>query len=202
LQALDLPTRELVRLAAIVTAGDEPEIREGLARAFGAVPDVWIEELLLQTHLFAGFPRALNGMREWRRISGARPGGAERAVADADGFRVAGEVTCSRVYGAMYDRLRHNIRELDPLLDDWMITDGYGKVLSRPGLDLGRRELCIIAACAAAGQERQLHSHLHGALNVGVVPEVIEAAVEALEGILTTDRCTATRLLWLRVKGK
>jgi 4-carboxymuconolactone decarboxylase len=202
LQALDLPTRELVRLAAIVSAGGEPEIREGLARALGAVPDVWIEELLLQTHLFAGFPRALNGMREWRRISGARPSGAERAAVDADGFRVAGEATCNKVYGAMYDRLRHNIRELDPLLDEWMISDGYGKVLSRPGLDLGRRELCIVAACAAAGQERQLHSHLHGALNVGVMPEVIEAAVAALEGILTTDRCTATRLLWLRVKGK
>ena len=63
----------------------------------------------------------------------------------------------------MYDRLRENIRHLHPLLDDWMIDEGYGKVLSRPGLDLPRRELCIVAACAATGQDRQLHSHLHGA---------------------------------------
>ena len=56
-----------------------------------------------------------------------------------------------------------------------MITEGYGKVLSRPGLDLERRELCIVAACAATEQDRQLHSHLHGALNVGVAPDAISS---------------------------
>lgn len=200
--ALDAATRQLIRLAAVVTAGSEAEIRDSLTSVVGVVDDVWIEELLLQTHLFAGFPRSLNGMREWRRISGRRAANTEEAGSGSEDFRAAGEATCEKVYGAMYERLRHNIRELDPLLDDWMVSDGYGKVLSRPGLDLGRRELCIIAACAAAGQERQLHSHLRGALNVGVAPEVIDAAVAALEGVVATDRLTATRLLWLRVKGK
>lgn len=202
MHALDGPTRELIRLAAVVTVGGEAEIRGCLTSLLGVVEHVWIEELLLQTHLFAGFPRALNGMREWRRISGRRAASEERAASGSEEFRAAGEATCEQVYGAMYERLRHNIRELDPLLDEWMVSDGYGKVLSRPGLDLGRRELCIVAACAAAGQERQLHSHLHGALNVGVPPDVIDAAVAALEGVVAVDRLTATRLLWLRVKGK
>ena len=35
----------------------------------GVKPDrAWVEELLLQTYLFAGFPRALNATREWRRV--------------------------------------------------------------------------------------------------------------------------------------
>ena len=86
-------------------------------------------------------------------------------------------MTCAAVYGSMYERLRENIRVLHPALDDWMITEGYGKVLSRPGLDLPRRELCIVAACAAAGQDRQLHSHLHGALNVGVSRSAMDDAI-------------------------
>jgi 4-carboxymuconolactone decarboxylase len=102
----------------------------------------------------------------------------------------------------MYERLRENVRDLHPLLDDWMITDGYGKVLSRPGLDLPRRELCIVAACAAAGQDRQLHSHLHGARNVGVAPAVVADAIEAIADLLDEDRVQSLRLLWARVKGK
>lgn len=202
MDALDAPTRELVRLAAVVTAGNEAEVRDRLAAAQGVVPRVWVEELLLQTHLFAGFPRALNAMREWRRISGRRADDGGNGERNPATLRLSGEATCAQVYGAMYERLRSNIRELDPLLDEWMVSDGYGKVLSRPGLDLGRRELCIVAACAAAGQERQLHSHLHGAVNVGVGPHAIDAAVAALEGVVTAERFTATRLLWLRVKGK
>ena len=111
----------------------------------------------MQTYLFAGFPRALNAMREWRRVS-SDGRGARRKLArrrEPTARRPARESMAS-----MYDRLRENIRHLHPLLDDWMIDEGYGKVLSRPGLDLPRRELCIVAACAATGQDRQLHSHL------------------------------------------
>jgi 4-carboxymuconolactone decarboxylase len=83
-----------------------------------------------------------------------------------------------------------------------MISEGYGKVLSRAGLDLPRRELCIVAACAAAGQDRQLHSHLHGALNVGVAPDVVTDAIESLADIVGADRARSVQLLWARVRGK
>ena len=136
----------LVRLAAVVTAGDETGIRGAMSAAFGAIRAEWVEELVLQTYLFAGFPRALNAMREWRRL---RPEVAvERAADGVEAVRAQGEETCEKVYGDMYERLRENIRALHPLLDEWMVLEGYGKVLSRPALDLGRRELCIVAACA------------------------------------------------------
>ena len=201
LHALDGATRSLVRLAAIVTAGTESQIRAELARIHQVIPSEWVEELLLQTYLFAGFPRALNAMREWRRLepvaSGASPDTGDLAT-----WRADGEATCAVVYGATYERLRHNIRQLHPLLDDWMIVEGYGKVLSRPGLDLARRELCIVAACAAAGQDRQLHSHLHGARNAGASDQTIEAAVESLGDLLGAERSRSVELLWARVRGK
>ena len=55
------------------------------------------------------------------------------------------------VYGPMYEKLRVNMRALHPALDAWMIVEGYGKVLGRPGLDLPRRELCIVAAVRGDG---------------------------------------------------
>lgn len=204
LSMLDDATRTLVRLAAVVTTGDDAAVRAALAVAANEVPPLWVEELLLQTYLFAGFPRALNATREWRRVSG-RPARAVDSGAgggEATEWRRQGEVTCARVYGRAYDRLRANIRGLHPALDDWMVVEGYGKVLSRPGLDLPRRELCIVAACAAAAQERQLLSHLHGALNVGVPAEVVDGAIEALATVLDEERLRATRMLWARVRGK
>jgi 4-carboxymuconolactone decarboxylase len=83
--------------------------------------------------------------------------------------------------------LRQNIRALHPALDAWMITDGYGKVLSRPGLDLRTRELCIVAACAASAQQRQLHSHLHGALNAGATVAEVESTLDSLGDLVTEE---------------
>jgi len=193
---LDDATRTLVQLSAALASGTEDEVRGALHRAKGPTPHDWIEELLLQTYLFAGFPRALNGMREWRRLS---PTPASATVSPNDAVVASGEETCARVYGGMYERLRHNIAALHPRLDEWMIAEGYGKVLSRPGLDLGRRELCIVAACAATGQDRQLQSHLHGAQNAGVPDAVIGAAVEALRGLIAAELQDRAERLWAKV---
>ncbi len=202
---LDHATRALVRLSARIASGAERDVREGLRETFEAsTPSVWVEELILQSYLFCGFPRALNAAREWRRMEG-RGAPIPSAGWDAealDDFREAGEATCARVYGKFYERLRENIVELHPALDYWMIVEGYGKVLSRPALDLGRRELCIIAACAATGQDRQLHSHLHGACNVGVLDDVIGASIDALDGVVDAENLSRARALWTKVRGQ
>ena len=201
--ALDAATRELVRLAALVTAADEGAVRAGLERAT-AIPPEWVEELILQSYLFAGFPRALNAMREWRRVSGraAPESDAGEEIGQIEEWARRGEGTCAVVYGPFYEKLRLNIRHLHPALDAWMIVDGYGKVLSRPALDLVRRELCIIAACVAARQDRQLHSHLHGALHAGGSVEQVDEALTALEGAVSDDALRSARMLWARVRRR
>ncbi len=170
----------------------------------GAVPRVWVEELILQTYLFAGFPRGLNAMREWRRASGdPAPENDEGERLDVTGqWARQGEETCHTVYGAMYDRLRLNIRALHPALDAWMIVEGYGKVLSRPGLDLKRRELCVVAACAVLEQERQLHSHLHGALNAGATQAEVDDTLAVVNEMLGDEARERVMHLWSRVRPR
>ena len=201
LRGLDEPTRYLVRLAAVIASGDEQAVRAELAELVGVISAEWVEELVLQSYLFCGFPRSLNAMREWRRLTG-RPAPRPDDDGGPEEWRQRGEATCRLVYGAMYDRLRVNIRALHPDLDEWMIVEGYGKVLSRPRLDLPRRELCIVAACAASRQDRQLHSHLHGAINVGVAPSAVGEAIDALEGVVDATSLTSARLLWRRVQNQ
>src|SRR5262249_3103155 len=138
--------------------------------------------------------------REWRRLVALA--GPDPDTRSKDAWEADGERTCAAVYGSMYVKLRANVQELNPRLDEWMITEGYGKVRSRPGLDLPRPELGIVAACAAANQDRQLHSHLHGALNVGVAPNVVTDAIEAVATLLGRERAQVVRMLWARVRGK
>ncbi len=202
--ALDTHTRELVELAiAIATFREEAALRAALSRTLAAnVNPAWVEELILQSYLFVGFPRALNAAREWRRASRRSPPPSDT---DADprnmpNWEARGEATCATVYGDMYERLRRSIRELHPALDAWMIVDGYGKVLSRPALDLWRRELCIVAVCGVDEQDRQLHAHLHGALNAGATPDAVDTVLDLVAPHVTNDARLRFRLLWARVR--
>jgi 4-carboxymuconolactone decarboxylase len=200
---LDSATRGLVELSIVIATAREPELRAGMRRAVEeSVNPEWVEELILQSYIFAGFPRALNAAREWRRASGIP---APRTDDDALGaryelWRERGEATCATVYGAAYDRLRGNIRELHPALDEWMIVEGYGKLLGRPGLDLARRELCIVAVCGALEQERQLHAHLRGALNAGATAAEIGDTLEMVAAHVDAAAAERFAHLWNRVR--
>lgn len=186
LREIDEQTRALVQIAAAIAGADEMTTRTVMEKGSAVADNAKVEEVILQSYLFAGFPRTLNAARIWRAASGAQAPAddPEADMQNGAGWMERGQETCRTVYGESYEMLRKNIRGLHPALDTWMITDGYGKVLSRPGLDLKTRELCIVAACAAAGQQRQLHSHLHGALNAGATVGEVESALDSLSGLV------------------
>jgi 4-carboxymuconolactone decarboxylase len=60
----------------------------------------------------------------------------------------------------------------------WMIIEGYGKVLSRPALDIVSREVSIVAFLMMEDRCKQLRSHIIGALNIGAPMEMILLVVD------------------------
>lgn len=201
--SLDPATRALVALAAAIAQGEEPEIRDRVGEAVAAeVPPVWGDELLLQSVLMVGWPRTLVAAALWRKAIGIGPTGGEDDLpyADHPDWTRRGEETCRTVYGDNYAKLRRNVRELHPALDAWMVTEGYGRTMSRPGLDLARRELCVIAQTAVLNTPRQLHSHLRGALNAGASYEMVEAALKIVIGFVTHEDWKAIKELWEQVR--
>lgn len=201
--SLDPQTRELVRFAAAIAQGDEPEIRERVrSLRMAQVPVGWVEELLLQSILMCGYPRALVALAMWRKFSGVRAPAddPDSSYATPDAWTRRGEATCEIVYGTNYEKLRDNVRALHPAVDAWMITEGYGRTLSRPGLDLMRRELCVVAQTAVLETERQLHSHLKGALNAGADPSQIEGVLSVVNPMLSFDSWKKVKELWRSVR--
>ncbi|HEX2723832.1 MAG TPA: carboxymuconolactone decarboxylase family protein [Gemmatimonadaceae bacterium] len=199
--SIDEQTKWLVQIAAAIAGADEQTTRTLMERAAGQVDPAAVDEVIIQSYLFAGFPRTLNAARAWRTASGTSAPETDPTAELASGsdWIARGEQTCKTVYGESYEMLRENVRALHPALDSWMITDGYGKVLSRPGLSLRTRELCIVAACAASGQQRQLHSHLHGALNAGALTQDLMATLDALGEIVDPELLDRYRSLLSRV---
>lgn len=196
---LDEPTRALVELAAAIAQGEESAVREEVAAAVAAgVPAAWGDELLLQSVLMCGWPRTLIAAAAWRKAVPALGAGATDDIAHAAHaeWTARGEETCRLIYGDNYQRLRRNVAALHPALDAWMVTEGYGRTLSRPGLDLVRRELCTVAQTAVLDTPRQLHSHLRGALNAGASPAQVEAALAAVNRFLVYDQWKAVKELW------
>jgi hypothetical protein len=80
---LDPQTRDLVRFAAAIAQGYEPELRDRVVPLRASqVPAAWVEELLLQSVLMVGYPRALIAFAVWRKFSAlsAPDAGARRSA--------------------------------------------------------------------------------------------------------------------------
>jgi 4-carboxymuconolactone decarboxylase len=188
----------LIRVSGALASGDKVALADAFSQAHGVAEDAEVEEVLLQSYLFLGFPASLNGMAAWRRLTGAEPTG--QAPPDYSAWEGRGREVCGAVYSGQYERLRENVRALHPDLEQWMVVEGYGKVLGRPGLELVIRELCIVAILAVTGASKQLYSHLRGALNVGAPPEDVDAALAETERFLDDDGRRSSVALWKKVR--
>jgi len=201
---LDPPTLALVRIATATATGNEASLRERMiaARA-AAVPAGWVEELLLQSFLNVGYPLALVAFGVWREVVGpATETGEPIAHPEWKRWMERGVKACAEVYGRTYHKLLVNLRALHPAIEPLVVVDAYGKILSRPGLDTKRRELCTLAAIAMLDAPRQLHAHLRGALNTGSTREEVDAVLAIVEVDLTKERALKLWEMWADVRER
>ena len=201
---LEPGSRLLVEISAALAARDDLGLDGALHRAHdGGARPVEVEETLLQSYLFLGYPAALTGIARWREIAGPPPAEADGLARPErlDAWTERGARVCELVYGKAYGKLRRNIARAHPAMDRWMVAEGYGKVLGRSELSLRVRELCNVAVLAATSWEPQLHSHLRGALHAGATPAEVDQALEiGLRSVAAGD-ATRARDLWKRVRS-
>jgi 4-carboxymuconolactone decarboxylase len=200
---LDAATRGLVRVALALPSAPETQLGDLMRRAKEeGAPAIWLEELLLSSLLYVGFARTLVAAAVFRRLEPDLASDGE--VSQYEHWREwleRGEATCRVIYGKHYDQLRHNVQALHPALDLWMIVDGYGKTLSRPGLDLMRREFCSVGMLLPQSVPRQLVAHLRGALNAGATAAQLDDVL-AIAASMTIDAgvLQIARNLWQELK--
>jgi alkylhydroperoxidase/carboxymuconolactone decarboxylase family protein YurZ len=119
---------------------------------------------------------------------GEGPGSFERYARE---WWRRGNELCQQVYGSQFERLRENLGRIHPELSDWLIFEGYGKVLARPVLTPRERELWIIPILMVLDVAEQLYSHLRGARNLEVPASRIQGALwlsSVVAGPLSLER--------------
>jgi len=177
----DLHSKNLLPLIAASSALRKMEILKSLIveTKLRKLPFKKIYETLLQNYLFTGYPSALLSLKLLKELY---PNKRIPKAADMNlyHFRNRGEANCKKVYGNKFEKLISNVKNFSPDMAEWLILEGYGKVLGRKGLSLRERELCIVATLAVLKFEDQLYSHINGALGAKASIEEIRSVIESL----------------------
>ena len=188
-------------LFAASVALAEPKIMDHsiqVARSNGLLREQ-LYEVILQSYLFLGFPRMLIAFGQlddtWPsdqpKNSNTNPITSEEAEKWFDN----GLSLCKKIYGQSFEPLKERVERIAPEVFRWMIIEGYGKVLSRNGLALIDRELCIVTSLVIENRRDQLHSHLRGAINAGATRELVETVIDDLGESVGSGYTTACELL-------
>jgi alkylhydroperoxidase/carboxymuconolactone decarboxylase family protein YurZ len=162
----------LARVSVAAALGRDRALRREIQAALKAGASLArLDETLLQLIPFAGYARAINAFAALQEIAPHAP----RKVPRQGDLRRRGEALCRRIYGPVYDRMIARMAGFHPDLAEWILADGYGRVLSRPGLPIRDRELIVVAVLSALRLPKQLESHVRGAMRVGASAKDVAA---------------------------
>ncbi len=187
----------LLAMAAAMTAdGHRDETANVLRYVVKEHPDPeHVREVIIQSHLFCGFPRTLNGLealdmameREGVARSKLRTDPIEQEMT-IEQLDARGRDLWNRIYGANDDRVANRAKSLSPDLSWWGLIHGYGRVMSRPGPDALAREFCVVAALIPMDVQPQLKGHVSGVLNLGGTPDQLWKLVGVLRSLFDAQR--------------
>jgi 4-carboxymuconolactone decarboxylase len=162
----------LARVSVAAALGKDRALRREILAALKAgASTARLDETLLQLVPFAGYARAINAFAVLQELAPHAP----RASRPRKDLRRRGEALCRRIYGPVYDRMIARMGGFHPDLAEWILADGYGRVLSRPGLTIRERELIVVAVLSALRLPMQLESHVRGARRVGATAKEVAA---------------------------
>ena len=173
-------TRLLVIASVAAWRGDQDRLGEcaRCARELGQ-PRQDFEEALLQTVLFAGFPRAVTAFETLNRVWPADPaptgGGLPRSEQLA-----AGNALFAAIYGHNDAAVHAMLRGFHAEFHDFVLEAAYGRILARPGLPPLVRETMAIAVLAAQDQARQFVAHARGAAHFGASKAELREALVSI----------------------
>jgi 4-carboxymuconolactone decarboxylase len=161
----------LLKLFAACVLGRWENVRALRRAAPPGEPDRLWREAVLQVHVFAGFPRQVEAYDLLLGLGGLGPTAPEETDAEDERAAAArGRELFERIYREQSQRVGAFLADGHPSFERWTIEHAYGRVLARGGLEPRLRELLAVAALAVLGQEKQLASHVRGAVRCGAAP--------------------------------
>jgi alkylhydroperoxidase/carboxymuconolactone decarboxylase family protein YurZ len=170
--------RELRRFAPALTSRDK----------------ILLRELFIHLSLLLGFPAMLDGLEQLASL-GMLPANTGTTSTTGRGLNRRGRRILTKIYGTQTRKLLSGLRSLNADLPTMIIEQVYGAVFTRRGMSLAERELVNITVLVIQGFDRQLYSHLRGALRVGISGSRLRRVLQLLNSRFNVDVRRAQDLL-------
>ncbi len=179
----ELDLSAIAKLAFLLAPGRLNQLRAWLGEFVPANLSATIAyEIILQSYLFFGYAQAIEAAKvfaELKLYDSMKERLLERPARDV--LQQRGEELCSKIYAPNFQRLVENMRSTSAELAEWMVLEGYGKVLSRPGPGEVAREVASVVFLVRSGHPVQLYSHVRGARNLGIKRDALSSVLSDLE---------------------
>jgi 4-carboxymuconolactone decarboxylase len=172
--SVDLHTRLLVQLAAVLAAGGSAEFRvlATAALANAGVTPVELKELVYHAVPYVGLARVyeyLHAVNDILTAAGVELPLAGHATSTPETRHERGKQVQERIVGAgRVDQMHADAPQDCKHFQRYLTGNCFGDTVARDGLDLATRELLTFAMLAAlGGADAQLRGHVTGNLKVG-----------------------------------
>lgn len=182
--------KAIIPIAAFAAAGDMSRLHTALEHGLDAGVSInAIKEVLVQVYAYAGFPRSLNALGLFMKVTETRH---ERGIVDQIGplpsqpapqgpaLLEAGTRNQTELVGAP---VAGPLFVFAPAADTFLKTHLFGDIFARDNLDWQAREIATISMLSALeGVGSQLQSHLKISMNVGISESQLREFVAVLAG--------------------
>lgn len=195
--------RILALFSALLAMQDRREAHDLLRKCLrsGQLPPEFFSELLLHLSLFLGYPPLLEGLEVLASIASRRTS-SKTLVSSRESARRKGARIFRSVYGTQTNKVLQGLERLHPGLANQILSEAYGRIMARKGLDLAEREIANVVVLFTLEYKTQLISHLRGALRAGISRSVLAGILKLAGTVSGRSPAIALHLLNRLEKGK
>lgn len=197
-EEMPLRLQKIALIAAFTASGDIDRLNTALVEGLEAGLTVnEIKEVLIHTHAYAGFPRALNGINAFIAVMDAREKAGLKDVPGPEASPVATDKTRYQYGSDVLEALRHattppvkpRYESFTPTIEQFLKEHLFADLFMRDVLDYRSREIVTVGVlCNLPGTNAQFRSHTGLAMNQGLTEQQMRHLFAILGSYLGKER--------------
>ena len=197
--------QSIIKISSYTAQGNLPELEKTLNSGLDNGLSInEIKEILVQLYAYCGFPRSLNAINTFIKVTSSRNGDTigetpETMPEDINKFEV-GKRNTEKIFGKSDAKAPYE--EFAPAINTFLKEHLFCDIFERGVLSYKEREIATVSALASIeGLEPQLTAHLNGAMNIGLTEDEAKELYETVKTCLPKEQSKAAEKVFKNVIG-
>lgn len=195
--------KRIVSIAALTAKGNLSLLKEELHEGLEAGLTISrIQEILVHTYAYCGFPRSIRGLQTFMEVLDERKA---RGIKDAAGTQASaanreqdkytrGKKVLAELTGTRQPDSLSGYSAFAPVIDTFLKEHLFSDIFERDVLTYAERELATISVIAAIGDaEPMLRSHLSISLHMGITSAQLQQFADIIQSTIGRKAARSAR---------